>query len=262
MGNCVEGLSIIVTGSGRGIGRAMAAGLAAAGANLTIADIDQAAAEATAADILAMGGRATAVGVDVTDRVAVRRMIAHSVAEYGRLDVVFNNAGIAQVRRFGDITEADWRRMMDVNGLGVLIGIQESAVQFIAQGGGGKIVNTASVAGKRGSEALGHYSASKFAVIGLTQAAAQSYAAHRITVNSICPGIVATDMWDAIGKGFRNEGMTTRDDAAFEQALTGVTLGRPSTPEDLVGVAIFLASPGSDYMTGQSLVIDGGMVFS
>jgi len=260
MGNSVEGRSIIVTGSGRGIGRSIAAGLAEAGARVVIADIDRAIAEATAAEIRASGAQAIGLAVNVTDRAATRALIARTVAEYGRLDAMFNNAGIAQVKPFNDITEDDWRRVMDVNAMGVLIGIQEASRQFIAQGGGGKIVNTASIAGKQGYEPLAHYSASKFAVVALTQAAARAFGKHRINVNAICPGVVATDMWKLIDREFKDEGLTQRDNEAFEGFSADILLGRPSQPDDLVGVSIFLASAGSDYMTGQSLLVDGGMV--
>jgi len=260
MSNSVEDRSIIVTGSGRGIGRSIAEGLAQAGARVVIADIDAATAEATAAEIRATGAKAIGLAVDVADRASVRELIARTVTENGRLDAIFNNAGIAQVKPFNDITEDDWHRVMDVNAMGVLIGIQEASKQFIAQGGGGKIVNTASIAGKQGYEPLAHYSASKFAVVALTQAAARAFGKHRICVNAICPGVVATDMWKLIDKGFKDEGLTSRDNEAFEGFSADILLGRSSQPGDLVGVSIFLASAGSDYMTGQSLVVDGGMV--
>jgi meso-butanediol dehydrogenase/(S,S)-butanediol dehydrogenase/diacetyl reductase len=254
MSNSVEGRAIIVTGAGRGIGRSIAEGLAHAGARLVIADIDATTAEATAAAIRDAGGQAIGLAVDVTDRASMRALIAQTVAQFGRLDAMFNNAGIAQVKQFNDITEDDWHRVMDVNAMGVLIGIQEASKQFIAQGGGGKIVNTASIAGKQGYEPLAHYSASKFAVVALTQAAARAFGKHRINVNAICPGVVATD------KGFKDEGLTQRDNEAFEGFSADILLGRASRPDDLVGVSVFLASAGSDYMTGQSLVVDGGMV--
>lgn len=260
MSNSVEGRSIIVTGAGRGIGRAIAEGLAGAGARVVIADIDPATTEGTAADIRASGSDATGIPVDVTDRASVQALIAQTVAAHGRLDAMFNNAGIAQVKPFNDITEDDWHRVMDINAMGVLIGIQEASKQFIAQGGGGKIVNTASIAGKQGYEPLAHYSASKFAVVALTQAAARAFGQHRINVNAICPGVVATDMWKLIDKGFVDQGLTQRDNEAFEGFSADILLGRPSQPGDLAGVSIFLASAGSDYMTGQSLLVDGGMV--
>ncbi|MFV0385578.1 SDR family NAD(P)-dependent oxidoreductase [Paracoccus sp. (in: a-proteobacteria)] len=260
MSNSVEGRVVVVTGAGRGIGRSIATGLASAGARVVTADIDAATASATAAEITAGGGSATGIAADVTDRASIRDLIAQTVAAHGRLDAMFNNAGIAQVRPFNDITEDDWHCVMDINAMGVLIGIQEASKQFIAQGGGGKIVNTASIAGKQGYEPLAHYSASKFAVVALTQAAARAFGPHRINVNAICPGVVATDMWKLIDRGFLDEGLTSRDNEAFESYTADILLGRPSAPDDLIGVSVFLASAGSDYMTGQCLVVDGGMV--
>lgn len=257
----LEGKSIIVTGSARGIGRAMAQELARKGARVVIADIDFDAACATAKDIIADGGIALPFAVDVTDRETVTAMIGASVAEFGKLDVIFNNAGIAQTKPFLQITEADWRRMMDVNGMGVLVCMQEAVRQIQSQGGGGKIINTASVAGKQCHEPLAHYGASKFAVVALTQAGARAFGKDNITVNAICPGVVATDMWNTIEKGFQEAGLTTRDNEALETFSPMITLQRASRPSDIVGLACFLASSGSDYITGQSLVVDGGMVF-
>lgn len=252
--------SIIVTGAGRGIGEAMARGLAASGARLVIADINEASAQAVAQSIRDAKGQAIGVAVDVSQRVSVKALIDKTVAQFGRLDVMFNNAGIAQTRAFLSITEDDWHRVMDINALGVLIGMQEAAKQMIAQGGGGKIINTASIAGKQGYAPLAHYCASKFSVVALTQAGARALGEHQIKVNAICPGVVATDMWKLIDQGFRDEGMTTQENEAFNKFSADILLGRPSRAEDLVGVANFLASPASDYMTGQSLVVDGGMV--
>lgn len=257
----LEGRAIVVTGSGRGIGEAIARGLAADGALLTIADIDEANASTVAEGIRAAGGKAIFVRVDVANRDSVKAMIATTVKAHGKLDVIFNNAGIAQTKPFLSITEQDWRRVMDINGLGVLICMQEAIKQMIAQGHGGKVVNTASIAGKQGYEPLAHYSASKFGVVALTQAAARAFGAQKINVNAICPGVVATDMWKLIDKGFKDEGLTSRDNEAFEAFSAGILLGRPSAADDLCGVARFLASSASDYMTGQSLVVDGGMVF-
>ncbi len=267
MATPLDGRSVIVTGAGRGIGAAMARALAAAGGRLTIADIDAGAAAGVAEEIRAGGGTAIPVAADVTERAEVQAMIATAVEAHGRLDVIFNNAGIAQTRPFLSITEEDWRRVMDVNGLGVLIGMQEAVKQFQSQGKtatgfGGRIVNTASIAARQGYEPLAHYSASKFAVVALTQAAARAFGRDGISANAICPGVVATDMWKVIDKGFKDEGLTGRDGEAFDTFSAGILLGRPSVAEDLAGVAVFLAAPASDYMTGQSLVVDGGMVLT
>ncbi|WEX08646.1 glucose 1-dehydrogenase [Chelativorans sp. AA-79] len=260
MSNELDGRSIIVTGAARGIGEAMARGLSAQGASLTIADIDAHAAEKVAASLREGGAQATAVAVDVSRRESVRGMIGAAVSAHGKLDAIFNNAGIAQTRPFLSITDEDWHRVMDVNGLGVLICMQEAIRQMIAQGHGGKVINTSSIAGKQGYEPLAHYSASKFAVVALTQAAARAFGKDGINVNAICPGVVATEMWKVIDKGFVDEGLTERDNQAFETFSADILLGRPSKSDDLTGVACFLASPASDYMTGQSLIVDGGMV--
>lgn len=253
--------SIVITGAAGGIGAAIATALAADGAAITVADLSQEAAGKVAAQITAAGGKAIAVAVDVRERAQVRAMIDKAVAAFGRLDVLFNNAGVAQTKPFLDITEADWRFVTDVNALGVLIGMQEAIKTFKQQGGGGKIVNTASIAAKQGYEPLAHYCASKFAVVAMTQAAARAFGKEGITANAFCPGVVATPMWDTIDKGFRDNGLTQKENEAFDTFAAGAVLGRASRPDDLVGVARFLACADSDFMTGQSLLVDGGMVF-
>jgi meso-butanediol dehydrogenase / (S,S)-butanediol dehydrogenase / diacetyl reductase len=262
MGARLDGRSIVVTGAGRGIGAAMASAMATEGGRLTIADINVDDAERTAAAIRDAGGAAMACAVDVRDRASVRAMIDTAAKAHGGLDAIFNNAGVAQTRPFLSITEEDWDRVMSVNGLGVLICMQEAARTMIAQGRGGRIVNTASIAGKQGYEPLAHYCASKFGVVALTQAAARAFGKDGVRVNAICPGVVATEMWKVIDKGFKDEGLTSRDNEAFETFSSGILLGRPSMAEDLAGVAVFLAGPDSEYMTGQSLIVDGGMVLN
>lgn len=258
--------SIVITGATGGIGAAIARALAADGAAITVADLSQEAADKGAAAIIAAGGTAIGVAVDVRQRAEVRAMLDKAAETFGRVDVVFNNAGVAQTRPFLSITEEDWRFVTDVNALGVLIGMQEAVKTFRRQaeaglGGGGKIINTASIAGKQGYEPLAHYSASKFAVVALTQAAARAFGKEGITANCFCPGVVATPMWDVIDKGFREEKLTSKENEAFDSFAATAVLGRASQPEDLVGVARYLASSESDFMTGQSLMVDGGMVF-
>ncbi|MBS7543922.1 glucose 1-dehydrogenase [Ancylobacter oerskovii] len=253
--------SIVITGAAGGIGAAIALALAADGARITVADLSQAAADQVTSRITAAGGKAIAVAVDVRERAQVRAMLDRAVEAFGRLDVLFNNAGVAQTRPFLDITEEDWRFITDVNALGVLIGMQEAIKTFRSQGGGGKIVNTASIAGKQGYEPLAHYCASKFGVVAMTQAAARAFGKEGITANCFCPGVVATPMWDTIDKGFRDSGLTQKQNEAFDTFAAGAVLGRASRPDDLVGVARYLASADSDFMTGQSLMVDGGMVF-
>ena len=174
MSGLVEGKSVIVTGAGRGIGEGIARDLAAEGARVAVADIDLAAAERVAAAIGKDGGKAIALQVNVTDRASVKAMIQATVRAFGRLDVMFNNAGISKAGQFLEATEEDWARIMGINGLGVLIGMQEAAKQMIAQGGGGKIINTASIAGKVGEQIATIYCASKACLISLTQAGAEA----------------------------------------------------------------------------------------
>ena len=257
MSDTVSGKSIIVTGAGRGIGAAIAGALAGNGAKVCVADRDIVSARKIADTI---GPSAIAVQVDVSDRASTRAMIAATVDAFGQLDVMFNNAGISQTCPFMDVTEDDWHRIMDVNGLGVLIGTQEAARQMTAQGTGGKIINTASIAGKQGYPLFAHYCASKFAVVALTQAAARALAADRITVNAFAPGVVRTELWAQLDREFLSLGLTDTPDQAINEFSQSILLGRSARPEDITGVTTFLASAGSDYITGQTYMVDGGMV--
>jgi len=251
---------IIVTGAGGGLGADIAKDLAANGACVCVADINRGGAEEVAAAITASGGQAIAYAVDVSERTAVKAMVAATVAAFGRLDVLFNNAGISQTCPFLEVTEDDFNRIIKVNTLGVLIGTQEAARQFIAQGGGGKVVNTASIAGKQGWPDYAHYCASKFGVVSLTQSAARSLAAHKITVNCFAPGVVATDLWKSLDEDARRYGVTDKPNQLIESFAQNILLGRPANPADIVGTTTFLASDAASYMTGQTIMIDGGMV--
>lgn len=257
MSGTVRGKSIIVTGAGRGIGAEIARDLAKNGALLCIADLNEEAAKSVAASI---GSSAVAVKVDVADRGSVKAMIATAASAFGKLDVLFNNAGISQTCQFMDVTEDDWHRIMDVNALGVLIGTQEAARQMKAQGTGGKIINTASIAGKQGYPLFAHYCASKFAVVALTQAAARALAPDKITVNAFAPGVVRTELWEQLDREFMDLGLTQKPDQAINEFSQSILMGRYSKPEDITGVTTFLASTGSDYVTGQTYMVDGGMV--
>lgn len=250
-----------ISGAGRGIGARIAQRLAERGAKVAIADIDKAGADATAAGITQHGGEALAIRCDVTDRVSVNAAISQVVEWAGRLDVMFNNAGVSQTRGFLDVEEEDFERIMRVNALGVLIGTQEAAQQMIRQGDGGHIVNTASIAGKEGFPLFTAYSASKFAVVGLTQAAARALAAHGIRVNAMCPGVVTTELWEQLDREFIELGETERPGQALEEFGAGILVGRLSVPDDVASLAVFLASSDADYLTGQAINVDGGMVF-
>jgi meso-butanediol dehydrogenase/(S,S)-butanediol dehydrogenase/diacetyl reductase len=256
----LDGRTCMITGAARGIGRGVAAALAQEGAAVVVADINDGGAEAAAEAIRADGGRALGIGCDVSDRASVRAAIGRAVELFGRLDVMFNNAGISKTQRFLDVTEDDWDRIMAVNGLGVLIGIQEAAEQFRRQGSGGKIVNTASIAGKEGFPLFPAYCASKFAVVGLTQSAARGLAEYGITVNAFCPGVVTTELWEQLDAEFIELGETQRKGQSLEEFGANVLVGRLSAPEDIAPLAVFLASSDSDYITGQAINVDGGML--
>ena len=253
----LDGRTIVITGAASGIGASLAAGFAREGANVYIADLDATKAEEQAARIVSLGGRAHAVRMDVTDRGSVSAGIAAAVQAHGRLDAFFNNAGMNVPMKFLDVTEANFELVVRVNALGVLIGTQEAAKQFIAQGGGGKIVNTASIAGRQGFSSFAPYSAAKAAVISLTQAGARALAEHGITVNGFAPGVVATPLWDKLDRDLAEIG---EGQNGFASMASGILLGRPADPEDIVPTGIFLASADSDYITGQIIPIEGGMI--
>jgi meso-butanediol dehydrogenase/(S,S)-butanediol dehydrogenase/diacetyl reductase len=178
---------------------------------------------------------------------------------FGKLDVAFNNAGVNKPMNFMDVTEDNWRFIMDINGLGVLIGMQEAARQMIAQGGGGKIVNTASVASRQGFDNVAPYCASKWAVVSLIQSGARDLAKHGITVTGFAPGVVATEMWEEVDRDLMRIGASDRPGQAMEEFSSEILRGRVAQPRDITGTTTFLASEDSDYMTGQIVMIDGGM---
>lgn len=259
----VSGRSCIVTGAAQGIGRAIGEALLDEGADVCFADINGAKAERVVAAnrdrALRGGGKITHAAVDVTDRAQVRAMISHAVQAFGKLDVMFNNAGVNKPMNFLDVTEENWHFIMDINGLGCLVGMQEAARQMIAQGTGGKIVNTASIASRQGFDNVAPYCASKWAVVSLTQSGARDLAKHDITVTGFAPGVVATEMWEEVDRDLMAIGAAERPGQAMEEFSSDILKGRVAKPADIVGTTTFLASPDSDYMTGQIVMIDGGM---
>ena len=253
----------IVTGAGRGIGRAIGEALLDEGAKVCFADINGAqvaqVAEENRSRLNDRAGNVISTRVDVTDRGQVRDMIAHTVDAFGRLDVKFNNAGVNKPMNFMDVTEDNWNFIMGVNGLGCMIGMQEAARQMISQGTGGKIVNTASIASRQGFDNVAPYCASKFAVVALTQSGARDLAKHDITVTGFAPGVVATEMWEQVDQDLLEIGAAERPGQAMEEFSSEILKGRVATPEDITGTTTYLASKDSDYMTGQIVMIDGGM---
>lgn len=250
--------TVVITGAGSGIGAGIARGIAAEGANVVLADLNEEAAAGVAEQINAAGvGAALAVRVDVTDRAQVRAGIASAVERFGRIDAYFNNAGMNKPMKYLDVSESNFELVMKVNALGVLVGTQEAARQFMAQGGGGKVVNTASIAGRQGFASFAPYSAAKAAVISLTQAGARALAPEGITVNAFAPGVVDTPLWTALDRDLEEIG---EGDSGFDSMASGILLGRAATPEDIIPTAIFLAGSDSDYITGQVIPIEGGMI--
>jgi meso-butanediol dehydrogenase/(S,S)-butanediol dehydrogenase/diacetyl reductase len=253
----MAGRTVIITGGASGIGKGIAKGLAAEGANIVIADLNLELAQVAAKEIAAAGGSAIAAQVDVTKRASVVAGIELAVKTFGKLDCYFNNAGFNKPMKFLDVTEENFNAIMSVNSLAVFVGTQEAAKQFIRQGTGGKVVNTASIAGRTGFSSFAPYSASKAAVISITQAGARALAEHKITVNAFAPGVVATPLWAKLDIDLEEIG---EGDSGFDSMASGILVGRAAEPEDIVPTALFLASSDSDYVTGQTMAIDGGMI--
>ncbi len=250
----------LVTGAGAGIGRAIALGMAAEGATVAAADIDLAAAQKTVA---AMGSNsALAIQADCGDVASINAMIEKTVAQFGRLDVIVNNAGVTRYAYVMDLTEADWDRIHRVNAKGVFFCLQRAAKQMIEQKTGGRIINMASISGRGYSGASNvAYAASKGAVIGMTMLAAHQLGPHNINVNAICPGVTRTEL------GQRNaatraasRGLTIEQMQAEQEAV--IPIRRANTPDDIAAMAVFLASPGARNITGQAYNVDGGLVNS
>jgi meso-butanediol dehydrogenase / (S,S)-butanediol dehydrogenase / diacetyl reductase len=251
----LAGKAALVTGAGTGIGRAIARALAGAGARVMVSDVDAAAAQRVAGEI---GAAARGVQLDVTDAAATARGVEATLAAFGRLDVVAANAGISTMNRVVDLTEDEWDRNMDVNAKGIFLTDQAAVRHWTRAGAPGVIVNTASLAGKVGAALLAHYSASKFAVVGFTQALAREVAPQGIRVNCVCPGYVRTSMqtrelaWEATLRGMS-------ESAVIKEYVTNTPLGRLEEPEDVADVVVFLASDASRFMTGQAVGVDGGI---
>lgn len=257
----ITGKVALVTGGGQGIGKAIALRLAHDGADVAIVDINEDNSSAVADEIRKTGRKATTFKADVSKRDEVYAAIDHAEKELGRFDIMVNNAGIAQVQLIADITQEELDQILKINVEGVVWGIQAAAKKLKERKHGGKIINAASNAAHEGFPLLGAYCASKFAVRALTQAAARELARDGITVNAYCPGTVGTDMWVLIDKRM-GEIKGEPVGSNYEKNIEGIALGRPQTPEEVAGLVSYMAGPDSDYMTGQSVLIDGGIVFS
>ncbi|NUG39475.1 acetoin reductase [Lactobacillus mellis] len=248
----------IVTGAGQGIGAGIAKQLAADGLTVAVADLKEDNAKKVAAEI---GQGAQGYFVDVAQKQSVFDLVAAVVKDFEYLDVMVNNAGIAKIGPLIDAEEKDISQILDINVKGDIYGIQAAAKQFQKQKTGGKIINACSIAGHQGFEMLGIYSATKFAVRGLTQTAAQELAKDKITVNAYCPGIVLTPMWDQIDAEMAKI-YNLPLGASLQKNIDSIALGRGETPADVANLVSFLADPKSDYITGQSIIVDGGIDYA
>lgn len=249
----------IITGAGRGIGAAIAKRLAQENFKVAVADINQQTAEKTAAEInQEQADSAKAYVLDVAQRDQVFALVHEVVQDLGEIDVFVNNAGVAYIETIVDSDPKEVERLFDVNLKGTYWGIQAAASQFQLQGHGGKIINAASLAAVEGSALQGAYSASKFAIRGLGQSAAKELAKDNITVNAYDPGIVITPLRDYIDTKTASIKGTTPTEQR-QSVVDEIALGRAATPEDVANIVSFLASDQANYITGQSILIDGGM---
>jgi meso-butanediol dehydrogenase / (S,S)-butanediol dehydrogenase / diacetyl reductase len=256
----VAGRVVIVTGGAGGIGAAACRAIAREGGKVVVSDLDADRAQAVADEVIADGGEATSIAVDVTDRASVRRMIDTAVDTFGELNVIFNNAGMNRPRGFMEVDEDNFEQILRVNTWGVIVCTQEAAKQMIAQGSGGKIINTGSIASRQGFWDFVPYCVAKFGVLAVTQATARGLVEHGITVNAFAPGVVDTPMWVGLNEDIRAIHDQPDDADPMREFATGTLVGRPAAPEELAPFLVYLASPESDYMTGQMYMVDGGQV--
>lgn len=250
----LDGKSALITGSARGIGKTFAQGYIREGATVAIADIDIKRAEETAAEL---GPNAYAVNFDVTDQLSINNGIDTVVAKTGGIDILVNNAAIFDMAPISEITAQSYERVFAINVQGTLFTLQAAAKAMIARGTGGKIINMASQAGRRGEPLVAIYCASKAAVISLTQSAGLNLIAHGINVNAIAPGVVDGEHWqgvDALFAKYENRPLGEKKQLVGD----AVPYGRMGTAEDLLGMAIFLASKESEYIVAQTYNVDGG----
>lgn len=248
----LKGKTALITGAARGIGEAFARAYIAEGAHVCIADIDIERARETANAIGAI-----AIQMDVADQDSIDAGVAEAIAQMGHIDILVNNAALFSAAPVVEIERADFARIFDINVAGTLFTMQAVAKHMIARGNGGKIINMASQAGRRGEPLVAVYCASKAAVISLTQSAGLNLIEHGINVNAIAPGVVDGEHWDGVDAFFaKHEGKAPGQKKA--EVAAAVPFGRMGRAEDLTGMAVFLASPDADYVVAQTYNVDGG----
>ncbi len=255
----LENQIAIVTGAGQGIGKASAIAMAKAGADVVAVDIDGAKAAATAEEVKASGRRALVVKADLGDLKDIDRMVSETIAAFGRVDALVNNAGVTRKAGFMELTEADWDRTHRVNAKGVFFAMQRVAREMIPRRSG-RIINMASVAGKGYKDTSNAvYAGSKGAVIAMTRVAAHQLAPHNINVNAVCPGLVLTAMVaDLMKTQAQKDGVSIEE--MERRAVATIPIKRGNDPDDIAAMVVFLASPGARNITGQSYNVDGGLI--
>ena len=248
----LSGKVALVTGGASGIGAGIARVLASRGAKVAIGDLDERAAASVAADL--DGGSGLGLRLDVTDRASTSAALDQVEELLGPVDVLVNNAGVSNVASFLDITDQDWDRLMNVNLRGVLI-VTQRVLGAMRQRRSGRVINISSMAGKEGLPNLAHYCATKFGVIGLTQALAKEVAPYDVTVNAVCPGVVRTPLWDDPDAGILRD---LDGENGWQAFVAGIPLGRPQTAEDIGNACAYLASDLAANITGEALNVSGG----
>jgi NAD(P)-dependent dehydrogenase (short-subunit alcohol dehydrogenase family) len=253
----LAGKSAIITGAGRGIGKATALMFAREGADVLVPDLDLAGSEAAAKEILALGRKGVAMQMDVTRMADIQRMVETAVREFEKIDILVNNAGITLIRNPLELSEADWDRTLNLNLKAVFFCSQAVARHMVARKTG-VILNASSISGRNGKPLLVDYCASKFGVIGITQSLAIALAKHGIRVNAVAPGIVDTDMWVSIDREW--SALEGKPPGTVKQSrVANIPLGRIETTEDVAKLYTFLASDDASYITGQTYNVCGGL---
>lgn len=251
----------VITGSAQGLGKGIAQKLGHQGYKVVLSDLNEEVLNETFEELKNKNIDVTSSVVDVTKQESHEELVKHAVDTFGKIDVYINNAGVeGEVEQIEKINSQNLDFVFDVNVKGVLFGIQAAAKEMRKQGHGGAIINASSIAGHEGFDFLATYSASKFAVRGLTQTASKELAKDNITVNAYCPGIAATGMWDRLDEKFM-EVLGTEKGEALEQYASSISLGRTQQPADVANLVAFLASEDANYITGQAILTDGGIVY-
>jgi 2-hydroxycyclohexanecarboxyl-CoA dehydrogenase len=251
----LRGKNALVTGGGRGIGRAVALALAQEGAQVAVLDVLKDNADAVQRDIEALGVKGLALGADLTRRPEVDRAIAEAIAQWGQLDVLVNNAGWDKLEPFLQSEEETWDKIININFKGMLY-VCKAALPHMVERGGGRVINIASDAGRVGSMGEAVYAGTKGAVIAFSKTLARELARSRITVNVVCPGLTETPLL----QGIRQQ--SPKSERVIDAVTRAIPLGRVGQPEDVAGAVVYLASPAADYVTGQTLSVSGGLTMA